>query len=125
MEIIESMFRNVIIDSFNDKNKVGVIDDLEIYSQLEKHAYNMIEKLCLNSETEFVEQELLKFIRLIKRYKPGYVVKDIINLFALGAVEYEFNFTEKTDKLEPIINFSASEIFEKWFRVYGMKKHSI
>ncbi len=123
MEVIESMFKSVIIDSFDEKNKIKSISEFDIYVLVEKSAYNMIEKLSLNSETEFVKQELLKFIRLIKRYKPGYVIKDIINLFELGAIEYEFNFTEKTDKLEPIINFSASEIFEKWFRVYGMKKH--
>jgi len=123
MEIIESMFKSVIEDSYDKKNRIEFISDLEIHNAVEKSAYNVIEKLRLNSESEFVKQELIKFIRLIKRYKPGYVIKDIINLFELGAVEYEFNFTEKTDKLEPIINFSASDIFEKWFRIYGMKKH--
>ncbi len=123
MEILESMFERVIVDSMDESKKIGKMTETEIGEQMIQVAENCNDQMKLGGVDEYIRPELMKLIRLIRQRKPGYVVADLKNIFALGMEEHEFNFTDKPEKMEPIINFSANEIFEKWVRVYGMKKH--
>jgi len=123
MEILEQMFETVIKDSRDNRNKIEFISSDKIADELMSYSKNTIESIGIGGVDDYILPELIRFIDLAKRYKPGYVVKDFKNIFDLGSAGYEFNFTDKPEKLEPILNFSAQELFEKWFRVYGMKKH--
>jgi len=123
MEIIEQMFETVIKDSLNESIKIKNMQSETIASELYAYSKKTIENVGIGSSEEYTFTELVKFIRLVKRYKPGYVVKDFKNMFDLGSIEYEFNFTDKPEKFETILNFSAQELFDKWFRVYGMRRH--
>jgi len=123
MEILEQMFEAVIKDSMDQKNKIEFIKDSTILVELISHAKDIIDNIGFGTDEGTGNAELLKFIQLVKRYKPGYVIKDFKNMFDLGSAQYEFNFTDKPENMEQPINLSAQELFEKWFRVYGMRKH--
>ncbi len=123
METIEFMFEQVIKDSEEEKNKIKNKSDHDIYSEIMPTVDKVIIELRLDCVDEITREQTFKLIRMIRRYKPGYVVKDIINMLELGAAEYEFNFAERSEKMEPIVNYAASDIFEKWFRTYGLRKH--
>jgi len=123
MEVIEEMFEKVIKDSSDEKNKIKNMSDEHIASSLLEYSKKTIDSIGIGSVDECTISELITFVRLVKRYKPGYVLKDLMNLFDLGSLGYEFNFSDKPEAMEPIINFSSQELFDKWFRVYGMRRH--
>ncbi len=123
MEILEQMFETVIKDSMDTSNKIEYIKDSTILLELISHSKAEIENIGFGTDEGTGNAELIKFIQLVKRYKPGYVIKDFKNMFDLGSAQYEFNFTDKPESMEQPINLTAQELFEKWFRVYGMRKH--
>lgn len=122
MEIIEEMFIKVIEDSFDTSKKLKSISDEDIFLELQPYIDKINDAFKLSSIPGYCNSELKKFIAAVKRYKPGYTIKDIKNIFDLGIIEYEFDFAGKNEQFEQLLNFSSDEFF-KWFRVYGLKKH--
>lgn len=113
--ILDDAFRAVIADSYDERNKMRMINRRMSIDRLVDFAIRTDEVFKVFSSQDLIRDACEKLFYRVKAQRPGYVYQDLENLIYLG---YSNMLQSDRNKDE----LAGPGYYEKWFERYGVER---